>query len=364
MNAESVKVLMLEKILNNFPSMIGYWDKNLKNKFSNASYQDFFQMGPDEIYGKHIKDVIGIETFNKNLPFITEALKGKEQIFERELIKNGQVKYTQAIYIPDAVNGSVEGFYVLVNDITPLKEIEMEKNKLLEKLIQSSKMIALGEMAGGIAHEINNPLSIIRMNATFANDLLDDYDMDRRKLQDFVKTILSTSQRIEKIITGLQFFSQERPNDPLVSSSIESIIEDTVHFCLEKMKARKISFLYTKMNKDIRIECRPIQISQVLLNLLNNAVDAVENCESKWISLIVRDRQNSVEISLSDSGGGILDEDKARVMQPFFTTKDVGKGTGLGLSISKGIVENHKGTIYFDLSARNTTIVVRLPKNQ
>jgi signal transduction histidine kinase len=360
----SENIIILQKFLDNLPSMIAYWDKHLINKFSNAAYQTFFQMSSDEIFNKHITDVIGIDTYNKNLPHITGVLKGKEQCFERELIKNGKSANTQIFYIPDILNGEVLGFYVLVNDVSNIKKIENEKNELYQKLIQSSKMIALGEMAGGIAHEINNPLSIINMNANFAKDLLDDYDMDKEKLQNFISIILSTTNRIEKIITGLQFFSQERPKDPFVLTSINSIIDDTTSFCLEKIKSKKISFMQSKIGEGLKIECRPIQISQVLLNLLNNAADAIEHLEHRWISLVVRDKGGSIEILIIDSGAGISAENADKIMQPFFTTKEAGKGTGLGLSISKGIVENHRGTIRFDLLAKNTTVILELPKFQ
>lgn len=354
------RILMFQKIMDNFPSMIGYWDKNLINKFSNAAYKDFFQKGSEEIYGKHISEVIGLETYNKNLTFINAVLDGEEQYFERELIKNGVRKFTQAIYIPDIENNIVLGFYVLVNDVTQIKKLEEERNDIYKKLIQSSKMIALGEMAGGIAHEINNPLSIIRINAKFLEESLKCEIFNKAKAEKNVNTIISTSERIEKIITGLLDFSQERPLEPFVVTSIASIIDETIIFCLQKMKSKNINFTQSHVDPNLSIECSPIQISQVLLNLLNNAIDAVEMCPHKWISLNVLSSSGQIIISISDSGTGVDPIVKDKIMQPFITTKAVGKGTGLGLSISKGIIERHKGSISFDETAPNTTIRIIL----
>ena len=354
------KHFMFQKIMDNFPSMIGYWDKNLKNKFSNAAYKNFFQRDSEDIYGKHISEVIGIETYNKSRLYIEAVLRGEDQYFERELTKNGQTRFTQAIYIPDIENGEVLGFYVLVNDVTHIKQIESERNEMYQKLIQSSKMVALGEMAGGMAHEINNPLSIIKMNAEFANESLRKKEISREKIEKNLNTIISTSNRIEKIITGLLHFSQERPNDPYTTTSIASIVEETTAFCLQKMNSRDINYIQPVIDTNIFVECSSIQISQVILNLLNNSIDAVETCLTKWISLEVKVTSDKVIISISDSGRGISPEIKNRLMQPFVTTKETGKGTGLGLSISKGIIERHNGTLTLDESCPHTTMRIML----
>jgi two-component system sensor histidine kinase DctS len=354
---------MFQKIMDNFPSMIGYWDKNLKNKFSNSAYKDYFQRDEENIYDKHISEVIGVETYKKNIKYIEAVLRGEEQYFERELTKNGNTRFTQAMYIPDIEDGIVIGFYVLVNDVTQIKKIEKERNEMYQKLIQSSKMVALGEMAGGMAHEINNPLSIIKMNATFASDNLKKDNFDRTKIEKNINLILSTSDRIEKIVAGLLYFSQESPSSNFVSTSIASIIQETTIFCLQKMNSKKINFIQPFIDANIFVDCCSIQISQVILNLLNNAIDAVEGCFTKWISLDVKTTSDLVIITISDSGPGISSEIKERLMQPFATTKAAGKGIGLGLSISKGIIDRHNGTLIFDESTEHTTVRITLKKS-
>jgi signal transduction histidine kinase len=116
------------------------------------------------------------------------------------------------------------------------------------------------------------------------------------------------------------------------------------------------------MEKSLRIDCRPTEISQVLLNLLNNAVDAVQPLAEKWVELQVRSAGKDVEISVMDSGKGIPEKIRDKVGQPFFTTKVVGHGTGLGLSISRGIVEAHGGHLNLDTQCEHTRFVVTLPK--
>ena len=115
---------------------------------------------------------------------------------------------------------------------------------------------------------------------------------------------------------------------------------------------------------DILLECRPTQMAQVLLNLLTNAFDAVEKLEEKWVRIEARDGGETVEFAVVDSGAGLPEGIRDKVLQPFFTTKAVGKGTGLGLSIATGIIESHHGTLDVDTEAPNTRFVIRLPKRQ
>ena len=107
-----------------------------------------------------------------------------------------------------------------------------------------------------------------------------------------------------------------------------------------------------------------MQVEQVILNLLNNAIDAIELNETKWVKIDFLKKETSIIISVTDSGKGIPDDIVEKIMQPFYSTKETGKGTGLGLSISKGIIENHKGTLTYDGSIGNTRFLIELPLKQ
>ena len=114
----------LQSILDNMPSMIGYWDRNLRNRFGNHAYLDWFGVDPASMPGMHIRDVIGEELYRLNLPFIEAALRGERQQFERAVPSpdGKNLRHALANYIPDIVGGQVSGFYVLVTDITAIKE--------------------------------------------------------------------------------------------------------------------------------------------------------------------------------------------------------------------------------------------------
>lgn len=111
----------------------------------------------------------------------------------------------------------------------------------------------------------------------------------------------------------------------------------------------------------LKIEGRPAQLSQVILNLISNAVDAIMHQPEKWVELKITLQNEMIIFSVTDSGNGIPKEVAEKIMQPFFTTKEIGKGTGLGLSISKGIVEDHQGKFYYDENCKNTRFCVEIP---
>jgi len=222
----------------------------------------------------------------------------------------------------------------------------------------------LGGMAGGVAHEINTPLGIIAMLASKLRNEMSIENFDKNRAIQSLDKVEKTVFRIAGIIKGLRHFSRDGSKDPFKSISVNNLIEDTLSLCRERFKNHDIDLKTPDGLDDLKLECRPIEISQVLLNLLNNAYDAVYGVQKKWIAVEVKDTGDAIKLSISDSGIGIKPQIRDKIMQPFFTTKEVGKGTGLGLSISNGIVESHKGTLVLDLTTDHTRFVVRLPKSQ
>lgn len=235
---------------------------------------------------------------------------------------------------------------------------ELEEQKVIS--IQQAKMASLGEMAGGVAHEINNPLATISLVTHHIHDLLSEPEIDRVLIKTNLEKVRRTIDRIAKIVRGLRTFSRSANKDPMQHTQLQSIVRETISLCGEKMRNHGIE-LRVDEGSEIFISCRATEISQVLLNLLNNSFDAVENLEEKWIDLRVKKTDGAVSVRVTDSGKGIPPEVMDKLMQPFFTTKEVGKGTGLGLSIAKGIAEGHGGRLYVDATGANTCFVLELP---
>ncbi|MEQ1722907.1 MAG: DAHL domain-containing protein [Pseudobdellovibrio sp.] len=251
------------------------------------------------------------------------------------------------------------------------RAMELQKTQSIiieqqQSLIASAKMSALGEMAGGVAHEINNPLAVISIRAEQLRDCIDEDNINKEFFIKSLDAINKTTDRIAKIVSGLRFFARDGSNMPFVQSSVGSIIEDTFGFCSEKFKSNGVEIKFDAESCTyLSLDCRPIEISQVVLNLLNNSFDAIQDLPKKWVQLEVNDYDSThIAISVSDSGSGIDKSIQDNIMQPFFTTKEIGKGTGLGLSISSGIVQSHNGKLYIDNNCENTKFVILLPKKQ
>lgn len=249
----------------------------------------------------------------------------------------------------------------LKQSFNKLKKTSAELESRNIQLIEAEKMVALGQLAGGVAHEINNPLAIISLLAAQIKVGFENKSLDEEKIFQLIDKIEATVQRIKKIIEGLRNISRDARNDSMENASLESIIENATVICKEKFKENGVQF-NIEGNLDIEICCRSGEISQILINLLTNAFDAIsESTGKKWISIHVESSNNKVNISVIDSGEGIDSSLANQIMSPFFTTKKKEKGTGLGLSISKAIAQNHSGDLILDLKAPQTKFTLSLP---
>lgn len=247
-------------------------------------------------------------------------------------------------------------------DVTEVRRFEEIIEAQRARMVAASKMSALGEMAGALAHEINNPLAIIHGNAKVLQQLAESGRLDSDVAAKTAETIASTAERISKITKSLRAFARNAEQDPFEVVDLANVIKETAEFCQERFKMLGVQFKLDAADSDLRAECRPVQVSQVLLNLLNNACDAVEAQPRKEIAVAAKPAGEAVEITVSDSGPGISAEVAGRIFQPFFTTKEVGRGTGLGLSVAKGIVESHSGSLSFEQLPTGTAFKMLLPK--
>lgn len=251
-----------------------------------------------------------------------------------------------------------------VQDITERKRAQqiVEEHRL--RLIEASKMSALGEMAASIAHEINNPLNIISGSAEQLQRVLESPELGPEIAPRLAESMMRHVFRIKKIVHGLRNFTRDSSQDPFQEARLKSVIEDTIVLCQDRFRSHGIVLTVADVPDDLVVECRPTQLMEVLLNLLNNALHAVEEGAVRNVAVTAEDSGESVEVCVTDSGPGVDPEIEDKLFEPLVTTKQPGKGTGLGLSISKRIIESHHGTISYTRVDGQTHFKISLPKRQ
>lgn len=231
--------------------------------------------------------------------------------------------------------------------------LELEKSKS----IQSAKLASLGELSAGVAHEIRNPLAII----TSSLGLLRKHSQDPEKLKELIMGIDKSCDRINKIIGGLKTFSRTSERSIYHTYSLNEIIKEALVLVGSNAKDAEIALTYETQGEFL-ISCNVIEIEQVIINLINNAIHAVKELPNKWIKIETSSQSDNVILKISDSGSGIPERIRSKLFEPFFTTKPVGQGTGLGLSISKGILDEHGATIQIIDNTANTCFEIRFKK--
>jgi len=227
------------------------------------------------------------------------------------------------------------------------------------RLAASSKLASLGEMASGVAHEINNPLTVIKMLSKKFKRIENVTDAQNLSIK-----INEMVDRISEIIVGMKNISRDGKDLPKTFISLSKIIQDSRVLCRNRFHNEGVDLIIKECSQNIMVHCVPVQMSQVFLNLLNNAFDAIIELnlrKDKWIKVETVVVDNKIRINIIDSGTGIPKEVATKILEPFYTTKSAGEGTGLGLSISKRIVERHQGEIFIDDNHKNTCVSILLP---
>jgi C4-dicarboxylate-specific signal transduction histidine kinase len=255
-------------------------------------------------------------------------------------------------------------FLLCFQNITHIIEAqELIKNQQ-KTLVEQSKMTALGQMSSGMAHEINNPLAIISSEAEELLEIAEDEgQVSQKDAESISQNIRTTTGRIAKIIKGLRIFARQTDSHEKVDAPIFDVVDEVLGIASEKFKTSGVKFIVEmpEVASDTLL-INEVQIIQVLINLLNNAFDAVKEQRDRkivfeWVIL-----PDSHLFTISDNGPGIPKQNINRIFDPFFTTKKVGHGTGLGLSLSRSIMEDHGGSLELLSYQNGAKFLVKIPK--
>lgn len=244
------------------------------------------------------------------------------------------------------------------------RNLEKVVEEKVQEVLRTAELASLGEMAGGVAHEINNPLTIIKSSTRILQKLLSQEKFEMATFKEFLDNIDVTVDRIAKIVSGLRNISRSSDGEVKTECRFIDIFNDVLDVAESKFKSRGIQMYkkFSPQEANVKFMANRVQLSQVLVNLLNNSYDAIEATNDPWINLEVKIQDDNIKLIVTDSGAGIPLKVREKMFNPFFTTKEIGKGTGIGLAISKSMVEKMNGKFFYNEQSHNTSFIVQLPR--
>lgn len=229
-----------------------------------------------------------------------------------------------------------------------------------EQLHSAEKLASIGQLAAGVAHEINNPLGTIMLYASLLKKTIDKKAVEANT-DDDLNLIINEANRCKNIVSNLLNFARQGKLN-LVKFSLNALLLKILKTIQLDTKYQNINISFTDESLDLNIEGDKDQLEQVFLNLISNAAESMEDTLLKNLSVNISKNQEYIVAKIADSGNGIPKENYSKVFTPFFTTKKMGKGTGLGLAITYGIIKMHKGEIGFNSeTGKGTTFTIKIP---
>jgi len=346
-------------LLTNLPQKIFHKDRDSIYVACNDNYARDLKINADEIIGKKDYDFFPKELAEKYRADDRRIVEsGRTEDIEERYVQDGQEQIVRTVKTPiKDENGNVIGILGVFSDITECKRAEEREKQLQHELNVASRLASIGEMASGIAHEINNPLTgvIGFSQLLMSRDIPDD-------MRDDLQVINDEAQRVAKIVGSLLTFAHQR--EPMREYvDINDITSKVLELRSYHMKVSNIQVV-TQLAPDLPPTMADgNQLQQVFLNIILNAEQEMIKAHNRGkLSVKTEKIGSSIRVSFADNGHGISKENLDKIFNPFFTTGDVGNGTGLGLSICHGIVTAHNGRIYAESElGKGATFVVELP---
>lgn len=323
------------RLLESFPDLILVVDLEERYTFVSSRARDLLGYKPDDMLGKKISD---LEDHSPELASLYHTVvSGKEAFWSAEYgarHHDGSWRTMRAAgsQLVDA-DGKISGVIISVRDITIERKLE-------QQVVQSERLAAMGAMIGGVAHELNNPLTTILGNSDLLLDTVND-ETSRKRLN----LLQQDARKAAEIVKNLTYFS--RPPAPGKSRiNVVEVVERTLNLHAYSLRKNNVTVDFLK---DVSVPYAlgdPHQLMQVFLNLIVNAEQAIREARDKGtLRIRLGHQNNSVWVSFHDDGPGIAKENLASIFDPFYTTKRPGRGTGLGLSICKSVMKEHNGSV-------------------
>jgi len=343
---------------------VGGWEMNIATEELTWTDETFkiFEVTKKETLRPSLSEGLSLFT-DEAKPIIKNAINKAilfGEPYELELLaqtSNGRPFWLYTSGKATYENGKVVFISGIVQDINARKIEQQEYETQKNISSQTAKLASLGELSAGIAHEINNPLSIVYGSI----QLLSRYTDNPEKFSANICRIEKSCDRIARIVKSLKKFSRTSEDGEFSVFFLSELVDEAIILTNAKAKKYQTRILFNKFT-DAKIYCDEVEIEQVIVNLLNNAVFATQTMADRWVNIDVIENNKQVIFTITDSGSGIRKDKIDKIFNPFFTTKAVGQGTGLGLSITKGILDRHNATIELDKKSEFTCFIITFNK--
>lgn len=255
-------------------------------------------------------------------------------------------------------DGNESATMAIYNDLREKLKIEKQLKEAQKQLAQSEKMASLGQLAAGVAHEVNNPLTGILFYASLLLERLEQGD----SMREDIECIIEDAERCKDIVKSLLVYSRRTDSRKSIIQ-VNTLVEQSLKLTLDQKVFGNIRVEKNLSDEMMLVNVDSNKLSQVIINLVMNAADAMEGKGTLTITTRRDKAQQTVYLEVSDTGCGITEDDLSKIFDPFFSTKPKGKSTGLGLSIAYGIIEEHGGTIRVKQTGpAGTTFEIALPQ--
>jgi PAS domain S-box-containing protein len=353
----------LRLITDALPVLISYVDAGQRYRFNNEAYRVWFGVSPEEAFGRTIREVAGEGFFQGVRPYVERALSGEHVRCAMDVeMADGRLLSVEAIYVPDAgEQGDVRGIYVMAIDVTERNLALQESKRLQDELFHAGRISTMGELAGALAHEINQPLSAIMSNAQAAKRYLAASTPDLEEVREILEDIIKENARASEVIDRIRGLLKKSKMEAELLD-LNSVFREIVAL-LDHHSVRRCVKIDLDLDPQLPlVRGDRVQLQQVALNLVLNAFDAMSEQprRKRWVQINTCSKDAQVLAAVKDNGMGIFLGDAEKLFQPFYTTKR--EGLGMGLSICRTIILRHQGRIWAKSNPdEGTTFCFSLP---
>lgn len=337
----------LRTVADNLPVFIAYVDRDERFQFVNRTAEEWFARPAAAFIGLRVQDLVLPESYIRLRPYIETVLSGKNVRFEETLTyPDDQRRTVELTYIPDiGADGAARGWFSLIQDITERVRAQELSRRRQEELNHISRVVTINELGLSIAHEVNQPLSVISSQAQLCRDALKASGPDLAQLSEGVNTIIANAERAARIVHRVRNYSRKQKRN-FADVDVGSVITETIDILRSGIEGRNVLVSLDIAPSLPRVSADPVELQQVIINLVQNALDAMEGGVEEGRRLNIsanRNDRNMVEIAVADTGPGISADRIEEIFKPFVTTNN--NGLGMGLSISSSIMESFGGRL-------------------